>query len=325
MSRLAYILAASHSGSTLLAMLLNAHPEVCTVGELKATRRSLGDPEQYRCSCGQRIRVCPFWQRVSTALAARGVAFDITDAQTSFRELNGRFTRRLAAALHRGPLFERVRDLTLSLSPTWRRAHDRVQQRNAALVRTLLELTGARVVVDSSKVALRLKYLLRNSALDIRVIRLIRDGRAVALTYLDPARFADASDPTLRGGGTGDQRREEQMPIAQAAAAWRRSNEEAEHLLSRLDPGRWITVHYEQLCTQTDAVLTRLFEFLGVDPARAVRDFRAVEHHVVGNGMRLDATAEVRLDERWRRHLSAAELEVFERAAGRLNRRYGYR
>ena len=35
--RLAYLLAASHSGSTLLAMLLGAHPEACTAGELKAT------------------------------------------------------------------------------------------------------------------------------------------------------------------------------------------------------------------------------------------------------------------------------------------------
>ena len=35
-TKLAYILAASHSGSTLLAMLLGAHRETCTVGELKA-------------------------------------------------------------------------------------------------------------------------------------------------------------------------------------------------------------------------------------------------------------------------------------------------
>ena len=38
----AYLLAASHSGSTLLAMLLASHPDVCTTGELKAhlARRS---------------------------------------------------------------------------------------------------------------------------------------------------------------------------------------------------------------------------------------------------------------------------------------------
>jgi hypothetical protein len=41
------------------------------------------------------------------------------------------------------------------------------------------------VLVDSSKVGIRLKYLLRIPEIDIRVIRVIRDGRAVALTYTD--------------------------------------------------------------------------------------------------------------------------------------------
>src|ERR1041384_2871141 len=58
--RLAYILSASHSGSTLLAMLLGAHPDACTVGELKLT--SMGDVNQYRCSCGDRLMTCSFWR-----------------------------------------------------------------------------------------------------------------------------------------------------------------------------------------------------------------------------------------------------------------------
>ena len=62
MTRLVYILAASHSGSTLLGMLLAAQPDVCTVGELKLT--ALGDVERYVCSCGQRIRECTFWQEI---------------------------------------------------------------------------------------------------------------------------------------------------------------------------------------------------------------------------------------------------------------------
>jgi len=62
------------------------------------------------------------------------------------------------------------------------------------------------------------------------VIRLIRDGRAVALTYMDPAGFADAKDPSLRAGGMGGDRRREKLTMAQAAREWRRSNEEAEHV-----------------------------------------------------------------------------------------------
>ena len=82
MAELAYILAASHSGSTLLAMLLGAHPEVCSVGELKISPTALGDPRQYRCSCGQRITACTFWKHVGAAMKVRGHQFDVTNART---------------------------------------------------------------------------------------------------------------------------------------------------------------------------------------------------------------------------------------------------
>jgi len=322
MTKLAYILAASHSGSTLLAMLLGAHPDTCTVGELKAT--NLGDVERYLCSCGTPLRRCGFWTRVHEEMDKRGIPFDIADARTDVRAAPTPYARRLLKPLHRGRLLECLRDAGLALSPAWRKHLARTQQRNAALADTVAAITGARVVIDSSKVALRLKYLLRNPGLDVRVIRLIRDGRAVALTYMDPARFADASDPSRRGGGTGRTREDERLSPADAAYEWRRSNEEAEHLLAGLERGRWMQVRYENVCTDTGNTLRRLFAFLGVGPDRAERDFRRVEHHVIGNGMRLDLTSEVRLDDRWRSMLTAEDLRTFDRVAGDLNRRYGY-
>jgi hypothetical protein len=322
MPHLAYILAASHSGSTLLAMLLNAHPEVCSVGELKAT--NLGDVERYRCSCGALIRQCRFWASVSQAMAERGIPFDITDARTDFRAGASAYARWLLGPLHRGRVLEGLRDAALAMSPSWHRGLRQVQQRNLTLVETVCELTGARVVVDSSKVALRLKYLLRNPDLDVRVVRLVRDGRAVALTYTDPATFADARDPSLRGGGCGGDRPGERLSLAQAARAWRRSNEEAKNLLATLDPSRWTSIRYEDLCVSPRDVLAGVFTFLGLDPGKAAADFRSVEHHVVGNGMRLDSTSEVRLDERWKSVLTEDDLQVFQAVAGDMNRRYGY-
>jgi len=156
------------------------------------------------------------------------------------------------------------------------------------------------------------------------VIRLIRDGRAVALTYMDPAGFADAKDPSLRAGGMGGDRLGERLTMAQGAREWRRSNEEAEHVLAGLDRSRWTQVRYEQLCTDTDATLDRLFTFLGLDPARRIQDFRSVDHHVVGNGMRLDATSAVELDERWKNVVTSKHLEEFATVSGRTLTRYGY-
>jgi hypothetical protein len=178
------------------------------------------------------------------------------------------------------------------------------------------------VLVDSSKVGLRLKYLLRNPALDVRVIRLIRDGRGVAVTYTDPATFADARDPGLRGGGTGDSRDGERLSVAAAAREWRRSNEEAAAILRGVDPARWTEVRYEALCRDPDSTLRRLFAFMGVGPGGART---GGEHHVLGNGMRLDSAVEVCLDERWRGALGGREAAVFESVAGELNRRLGYR
>jgi hypothetical protein len=112
--------------------------------------------------------------------------------------------------------------------------------------------------------------------------------------------------------------------MAEAALEWKRSNEEAETVLRGVDPSRRVEVRYEVLCAQPDATLQGLFAFLGVEPRRALADLRTAEHHVIGNGMRLDATGEIHLDERWRSVLTPTDLRRFEAVAGTINRRLGY-
>lgn len=323
MPRLAYLLAASHSGSTLLAMLLGAQPGACTAGELKAT--SLGDPEQYRCSCRKRILDCYFWKQVGATMASRGYpGFDITAAGTSIFETESPYVRRLLAPLYRGGALETIRDLALSFSPAWRARLADSNDRNLALIESLLEVTGAGVVIDSSKVALRLKYLLKIPNLDVRVIRVIRDGRAVSLTYMDDWNFADSADPALRGGGSGKLRPSVRETMAEAANEWKRSNESSDALTARLPASQWTVVRYEDLCTDPAAILKRLATFLDLDPQQTCLDFRAQAHHVIGNGMRMDTTSEIRLDERWKEALGSDDLRIFDKVAGELNRSYGY-
>jgi hypothetical protein len=321
-TRLVYILAASHSGSTLLAILLGSHPEICTVGELKAT--SMGDVDRYLCSCRARIKECPFWSTVSGDMSERGFDFDITNAGTDLAFGAGPYVQRLLRSLHRGPMLEFVRDAALGLSPGWRSSLSRFQERNSALAETVCARTGKEVIVDSSKVGVRLKYLLRNPALDVKVVRLIRDGRGVALAYVDPARFADAHDPGLRGGGMGTGREDERLSMAEAALEWRRSNGEAETVLAGLDPARWRNVRYEDLCADPGTTLRSLFAFLGVDPGVGVEQLNFEGLHVIGNGMRMDFSRRIRLDERWREALGQRDLRVFGSVAGSLNRRLGY-
>ena len=320
--RLIYILAASHSGSTLLAMLLSSHPDVCTVGELKAT--SLGDPHKYRCSCRQLIKECPFWNDIQEDMATRGFDFNITNAGTDIRTDMSPYVQRLLKPLHRSLTIETVRDMALNLSPVWRENLPKILTRNLALIQCVAARTGKNIIVDSSKIGIRLKYLLRIPELDIRIIRAIRDGRGVALTYMNPARFADASDSTLRQGGMGGERSGERLTMEQAAREWLRSNEEAETILKRLDKSQYTESHYESLCQNPDEALHRLFTFIGVDPKKRFTNFRNTEHHIVGNGMRLDSTSEIRLDERWRKELSAKDLKIFFNITGDMNKHLDY-
>jgi hypothetical protein len=323
MPRLAYLLAASHSGSTLLAMLLGAHPDACSAGELKAT--NMGDPDQYRCSCKLLINQCRFWSDVGGMMQQKGIPdFAITRAGTSIFELQSAYVNRLLAPLYRGPMLEWVRDIALGFSPEWQAHLRETQKRNLALAESLLAVTGARVVVDSSKVALRLKYLLSIPLLNIKVIRVIRDGRAVSLTYMDDWNFADSSDPSLRGGGSGNQRKPPRRNMTEAAREWKRSNEAADCLVARLPRSQWINVRYEDLCAAPLPTLQKLCQFLDLDPGRINLDFRSRQQHVIGNGMRFDSSSEIRLDERWRTNLSPEDLDVFNQIAGDLNRSYGY-
>jgi hypothetical protein len=304
-------------------MLLGAQSGACTAGELKAT--SMGDPESYRCSCRELITECAFWKEVAGEMAVRGQPnFDITNAGTNHLATNSRYADRLLAPLHRGPLLECVRDSALSVSARWRRHLRHANARNLALIESLLAVTEAGLVVDSSKLALRAKYLRQIRGLEIKVVRVIRDGRAVSLTYMDDWNFADAADPKLRSGGAGVRKAPPRRSMAEAAHEWKRSNEAADCLTAMLPKTQWTEVRYEELCAAPEATLHRLVEFVGLDPDKLILDFRAREQHVIGNGMRMDSTSEIRLDERWREHLTAEDLAVFDRVAGDLNRKYGY-
>ena len=181
MTKLAYILAASHSGSTLLSMLLASHPQVATIGELKLSPETMGDLDRYRCSCGEFIQECGFWRKVKKSMAYKHFEFALAYAGTEYSTVESHYARRFLGPLHRGRFLENLRDAALCLSSVWRKQLPEIHRRNAALASTVCEITKAEVIVDSSKIGVRLKYLLRNPELDAKVIRLIRDGRATGL------------------------------------------------------------------------------------------------------------------------------------------------
>jgi hypothetical protein len=319
-----YILGASHSGSTLLAMLLNAHPDIATIGE--TSRGGMGEVNTYRCSCGKLIKDCLFWRNITNRLQSEFSDFSLSNFGTKFEYPSSRVVNRILQFEHRGPVLEALRDTALKFSPGWRRARQEVALHCYGLASVVLAESNARIFVDSSKLAHRLKFLLHIPEFNIKVIHLIRDGRAVALTYMRQDEFADSKEPSLRRGGRGmkAEHTSNSLPMKKAADEWRRCLRSAKFILAILDKSRWIEVCYENLCRDTENTLKRIFEFLDLDPQKRLKDFRSVEHHIVGNGMRLDTTPNIQLDERWRSVLTENDLHIFNRVTGKMNRKYGY-
>lgn len=296
-----YILSASHSGSTLLTLLMGAHPDLASIGESSAVLWH-GEGDTGLCSCGAAVRECGFWRQIAQRLEAKGVDWDAPGFSTEFRLPDAPRTDRVLRAEYRGPLFEAVRNAWLAVHPRWRRRQREILKANRALFESVLELTGARIFVDSSKEPHRLKFLMAISDLRLKVIHLVRDGRGVAGSYI----------------------RRSNWPMERAADEWRRSLLSEEALLRWAPSENVLLVRYEDLCRDVDREMSKILRFVGAGPEKWSRAFREVKQHVLGNRMRLGRENLVRLDERWRGELTEAQLRLFEAIGGEINRRYRY-
>jgi hypothetical protein len=145
--RVVYIAGTAHSGSTLLDLMLNAHPDIISVGEVLKLNRWLSyrDPETKtyaRCSCGApSLWDCPFWSSVDKQVrAASGKSLGELDV---FSE----------------------RDLNVGTAP------------NVVMFKAIAHVSGKSFVVDSSKLPGRLAYLLQFPALSVYPIHLVRDAK----------------------------------------------------------------------------------------------------------------------------------------------------
>jgi Sulfotransferase family len=300
-TRFVFVMAHSFSGSTLLSFLLGAHPEIATVGEMYISPAF--NTEDYLCSCGQPIDECPFWRKVSREMEARGVPFNVRASETAFRADGlGRLTYRMLTFEPRGGLLETARRAAVHLLPGARRELERRLHINQLLVDVVTGMRGVNVFVDTSKRPGRALLLRWVPTFDTRVIHLVRDGRGVTRS-------------AVRNLG---------RSVEEGARSWVASIRSAEKVQKRFSAEHWLTVRHEDLCRDPGTELDRIFRFTGVTPGPQPLDFRSFEHHIIGNRMRLDKVSEIRLDERWRTELTAAQIQAIERIAGPELRRYGY-
>jgi hypothetical protein len=160
-----FIAGIGRSGSTLIDRALGEVPGYQSLGEVvHLWQRGLLDNEE--CGSGEPFRSCPFWTKVGHDAFG---GWDRVDAEAAI-SLQQQVDRTRFV-----PLLVRRR-----MAPGFRAPLERYASMLGDLYRAAAEVSGASVLVDSSK-HVSSAYLLRHvGAIDLAVLHLVRDPRAVA-------------------------------------------------------------------------------------------------------------------------------------------------
>jgi hypothetical protein len=303
--RVLFVGGLGRSGSTLLELILAQSPDVCAVGEVvHLWERALGADE--RCGCGERFTACPFWHRVGERAFGGWSAVDREEV-LALKDRVDR-TRHVPRLARRSLPQRQLADVR------------RYAELYTRIYRAAAEASGARVVVDSSKHA-SLAFALRwAEGLDLRVVHLVRDSRAVAYSWGKQVRRPEVVDG------------EDWMPTFSpftVSKLWTAQNA-AFHLLATR--AAVMRLRYEDFTAEPAGTLRRVRGFAGLpDDPEALRiltdppasPVRA--HSIAGNPLRFSGgPLRVRRDEAWRAALPRRSRAVVSVATLPFRLRYGY-
>jgi hypothetical protein len=304
-----YLGGMGRSGSTLIERLLGELPGVCVAGEaVHLWERGVLANE--RCGCGTEFRSCEFWSRVGD------FAFG------GWPNLDVQRIAELRASVDRTRFIPLL--ATRSLAAGLRRDLGAYTGYYHRLYQALATVSGCRTIVDSSKHASLAFCLSHREELDLRVVHLVRDSRAVAYSWTRQVRRPEAAAESFMT---------RYSPL-RAAREWNAQNG-ALRLLART--GTPVTLlRYEDLIQAVKPALRSLANFAGLaapdtglafiggeGPAQWARLHRA--HTAAGNPMRFTAgRIAIRSDDRWQQELPDSARRAVTALTLPLLSHYGY-
>jgi hypothetical protein len=186
----------------------------------------------------------------------------------------------------------------------------------------LRNTTGARVIVDSSKHPAEAYLLSVLPQLDLHVLHLVRDPRAVAYSW--SRKVAETGD--ARG------RRLDDFGALTSSAWWLAWNATIDALLRPRLGARYLRLRYEDLTARPADAVRSISAFLAEprEPPPFVDGHTvplSADHTVAGNPRARfrHGPVELRADEEWRSRLPVGPRTAATLVTAPLLRRYGYR
>jgi hypothetical protein len=302
-----YIIGFDRSGSTILANILGEVDGFTHPGELRRLwELELRAPaHKAKCGCGVHVQNCPYWAAVlQSAFGGIGKGRPVDPAEVfrwQQRELREIHVPRLVAR-HPGQVMSRK-----SL-----RGYADVATR---LYRAVAEVSGARLIIDSSKWPGDAALLNLLPDVEPYFLHLVRDPRGAVNSRYRKMRQERGRASMLR--------------MAYDATRWASINLEA-IAIGRRDGRPRMQLHYEDFVAQPRETVDAILRLVGEEAAESpfVDDRTVVlrpNHTVSGNGSRFrTGVTPINKDSGWESEMSRAERLLVTTLSYPALRYYGY-
>lgn len=292
------------SGSTLVERVIEATPQAVSLGEVVHLWKR-GVLEDELCGCGTPFSQCPFWTRVGERAFGGWANVDVAEVLALHDAVDRQ--RRILRTLR--PRTEAARAEILRYTAYYRAVYDAVA-----------EITGAEVVVDSSKHGSLAVALGNDTQIDLRVLHLVRDSVAVAYSW-----SKEVSRPETRG--------EDQMvrySAFRASLLWTSNNLLVQ--LARLSRTPVFRVRYEDFVHAPSVALRGAWRSLDLpgEFEPSIESGIGIElergHSIGGNPMRFrEGPLVIRPDESWRQAMPPNQRRAVRLYTAPIRAWLGYR
>ncbi len=297
--RVLYIAGAGRSGSTILDRVLGTVKSAASYNELYRVFED-GFAANGRCACGMAFRDCGFWHGVA-------IKSDLTD-------------REIRECIEASRQFDRSRMFPAVyldwMGESKRKQLARYRSQLARLLRAMAAQAEIDTIVDSSKLPTRALLLDGLDGIDVSVIHLIREPRAVAHAWLKQ-RFDPGKESSMSRYG-----------VQRTMLFWAGRQLLAERLARRLP---YLRIRYEDFARHPEQTLDEIAGFVPGWEGRmpAIGSDGGVNlgvlHSLSGNPDRFaTGHTRIRLDQAWQDSGDRQKLDRARHLIGPVARRYGY-
>jgi hypothetical protein len=299
-----YIAGLGRSGSTLLGNILGQVGGFVSVGEVRNIWLH-GLIQNKVCGCGAPFTECEFWQPILDE-AFGGMGRVDPEKMIRLRES-----------------WARTKHIPLMLVPPGRRL---IRRRLAEyldnlgrLYRAVQTITGSRVIVDTSKYPSYSFAVEMVPSVDLHVVHLVRDPRAVGYSWLRKKLQPDPETPEYIP---------QESPVG-TSLRWIAHNLGTESLWRR-SPKRYLMLRYEDFVTEPRKTIGRVLELVQEEttplPHVAEHEVKlGANHNIWGNPNRFQTgPIQLRPDDEWISRMEPRDMALVRLLTLPLLVRYGY-